>query len=189
MRSGENLQVWQAKYCEQGSIEAVLQLLSPNVDQVPKLHHAKTHTNHVPNKSEGIYSFILTIRAKSVSQAAWLRFQEVQVFRQLQEALVYQEVPAGRVISSSQCYKSTDWFFTIQLWNTHKQEYLRYSGEILTLSPGSPMEPGGPEDPGGPVGPWKCEQTFIQHVPCRIPHVLYIGGIERTYWQTKVTLL
>lgn len=35
------------------------------------------------------------------------------------------------------------------------------SDEILTLSPGSPMEPGGPEDPGGPVGPWKCEDMFI----------------------------
>lgn len=37
----------------------------------------------------------------------------------------------------------------------HARISLSNSGEVLTLSPGSPTEPGGPEEPGGPVGPLK----------------------------------
>lgn len=112
-------------------------------------------------------------KVKGDSQAAWLRFQEVQVLHQLQADRAYQECPAGwREGGEGQLSGlSLEW-----KWNTLLLQSasamtkmprnclcrdvcaimsLQSPSGLLTLSPGSPTEPGGPEEPGGPVGPWK----------------------------------
>lgn len=77
MISGQNLQIWKARYYSS------LQRVSPSIPA------------HVSCKQELICLFILIVKVSKVLQAAWLRFQEVQALHQRQADPPYQEVPAG----------------------------------------------------------------------------------------------